>query len=167
MLFSRCTHRRFRRVLLHEFHTTRPYLRETLDLFQIDPFTAHATIGPKPSWLVGRSPSKSDSGKAKTLRAGKQSKAKSHRVGFPADLDKLSSRLRVYNGRVQPPRTVGGAEVVGSRLATVLDGTLSPPRPPTEQETHVGASENAGGSSYPFHAVLFHLLPSTARPQWR
>lgn len=163
MLFPRCVHRRLCCVQLHEFHTTRPYLRESLDCFQIDPFTSHAIIGSKPS-LPGRSQS---SRKTKTLRAGKQRKEKSHREELLSDSDKLSSRLRLHNGRVRSPRTVGRAEVLGPRLATELNGRLSSPSAPTEHEAHVGASENSGGSSCTFHAVLFHLLPSTARSQRR
>jgi len=166
MLFPRCIHRRLCCVLLHEFHTTRPYLRESLDCFQIDPFTSHAIISSKPS-LPGRSQSKSDSRKTKTFRGGKQRKEKSHREELLFDSDKVSSRLRLHNGRVRSPRTVGRAEVLGPRLATELNGRLSSPSAPTEHEAHVGASENSGGSSCTFHAVLFHLLPSTARSQRR
>jgi hypothetical protein len=166
MLFPRCVHRQLRCVLLHEFHTTRPYLRESLDVLQIDPITAHAIIGSKPS-SPGRSQSKSDSGKTKTLRAGKQKKAKSDRMECSPDSDTLSSRLRLYSRRVRRPRTVGGAEVIGPRPARVLNGRLSSPSTPMEREAHLGASENAGGSSCPFHAVLFHLLPSTVKFQRR
>jgi hypothetical protein len=44
---------------------------------------------------------------------------------------------------------------MGLDLATVLDGRLFSPRDPTEHETHIGASENAGGSPCTFYAVLF------------
>jgi hypothetical protein len=163
MLFPRWIHRRLCCVLFHEFHTTRPYLRSSLDAFQIDPITAHVIINSKPSspW---RSRSKSDSRKTKTLRAGKQSKEKSDRMEFISDSDKFSSRLWLYNRRVRYLRAVGGAKVIGPRLA---NGRLSSPSAPTEREPHLGASENAGGSSCPFHAVLFHLLPSSLRSQRR
>jgi hypothetical protein len=147
MLFLRCFHRRLCRVLFHEFHTTRPCLRESLDTFQIDPNTARAIFDLKLS-SPGRSRSKSNSRKTKTLRAGKQSKEKSDRTECFSDSDMLSSRLRLYNRRVRCSRTVG---------------RQSSPSAPTEREAHLGASENAGGSSCPFHAVLFHLLPSTVR----
>jgi hypothetical protein len=166
MLFPRCIHRRLCCVLLHEFHTTRPYLRESLDAFQINPTTAHVIIASKPP-SQGRSQSKSDSRKSKTLRAGKQRKEKSDRMEHSSDSDMLSSRLRLHNKRVRCPRTVGRAEIIGPRLARVPNGGLSSPSGPTEREAHVGASENAGGSSCPFHAVLFHLLPSSVRSQRR
>jgi hypothetical protein len=254
MLLPRCIHRRLccHGVLLHEFHTTRPYLREDLDVFQIDPITAHvivdskpssprhtqsksdsrfiktlrerkqrkegsdgmehifesdkflsrlrlhirrarcprtvggAVIGPrltrvvesldgcqidpttaqvidgsKPSSL-GHSQSKSDSRKFKTLRERKPRKEGSDGMEHFSDSDKLSSRLWLNNTRSRWPRTVGGA-----RLTRGLNGRLSSPSSPMEREAHLGASKNAGGSSCPFHAVLFHLLPSTARSQRR
>jgi hypothetical protein len=160
MLFPRWIHRRLCCVLLHEFHTTRPYLRSYLEVFQINPITAHVIINSKPS-SPRRSRSKSDSRKTKTLRAGKQSKENLDRVECISDSDKLPSRLWLYERRV---RAVGGAEVIRPRLA---NGRLSSPSAPTEREPHFGASEKAGGSSCPFHAVPFHLLPSTVRSQRR
>ena len=260
MLFPRCIHRRLccHSVPLHEFHTTRPYLRESLDTFQIDPFKAHVIVGSKPV-SPGRSQSKSDSRKIKTLRGRKQSKEGSNGMehffesdkflsrlrhfnrrdryprtvggaefigprltrvvesldGFQIDpitaqvingskpsslghsqsksdsrknktlkerkqkkegsdgmehfskSNKLSSRLQLNNRHVRWPRTVGGAEATGARLTRGLNGRLSSPSSPIEREAHLGASKNAGGSSCPFHDVLFHLLPSTARSQRR
>jgi hypothetical protein len=110
MLFPRCIHRRLC-VLLHEFHTTRPYLRKSLDAFQIDPITAHVIMSPKPS-PPGRPQFKTDSRKTKTLRAGKQRKKKSDRTECFPDSGKLSSRLWLSYGRVRRPRTVGGAGVM-------------------------------------------------------
>ena len=148
MLFPRCFHRRLCRVLYHEFHTTCHYLRESLDVPQIDPITARAIIYPKPSspWSSpGCSQSKSNRRKTKAHREGKQRKEKSDRTEYVSDSDKLSSRLWLYNRRVRYPRTVGGAEVIGPCLARVLNGGLSSPSIPTEREAHIGASENAGG----------------------
>jgi hypothetical protein len=166
MLFPRCFHRRLCRVLFHEFHTTRPYLRESLDAFQIDLITARAIIDPtrKPS-SPGLSQSKSNGRKPKTLRAGKQSKEKSDRTECLSDSVNLSSRLRLYDRRVRYPRTVGGANVIGPHLARLLlNGRLSSPRPPTEREAHLGASENAGGSSCPFHSLFFIYFPAQSSP---
>ena len=163
MLFPRHSHRRLCRVLFHEFHTTPLYLREFLDAFQIDPITARAIIDTKPS-SPKRSQSKSKRRKTKTLRAGEQ-REKSDGAERFSDSDNLSSRLRLYNRRVRCSRTVGGTEVIGPRLARVLNGRLSSPSAPTRREAHLGASENAGGSSCPFHAIFFHLLPSTVRSQ--
>ena len=166
MLFPRCIHRRLRCVLLHEFHTTRPYLRESLDVFQIDPITAHAIILSKPL-SPGRSQSKSDCKNTKTLRAGKHRKENSDRIERYSESKTFSSRLRLSNRRVRYSRTVGGTEVIGPRPARVLNGRLSSPSNPTGREAHIGASENAGGLLCPSHAVLFHLFPSTVRSQRR
>jgi hypothetical protein len=118
-------------------------MRESLDVFKIDPITARAIIYPKPSSpLAGRSQSKSNRRKTKALRAGKQSKEKSDKTECFSDSDRLSSRLRFYNSRVRYPRTVGGAQVIGPR---VLNGRLSSPSISMEREDHIGASENAGG----------------------
>jgi hypothetical protein len=160
MLFPRCIHRRLCCVLLHEFHTTRPYLRGSLKLFQMDPFTAREII-------ESRSRSKSDSQKTKAPRTGKQREEKSDRIRGFSDSDNLSLRMRRRNRRFRRPRTVGGADVKGPSFSMVLIGRLSSPSTPTERGAHLGASENAGGSSCPFHAVLFHLLHSTVRSQRR
>jgi hypothetical protein len=156
MLFPRCVHRRFCRVLFHEFHTTRPYLRESLDAFQIDPITARIIIVP-----TGHSRSKSNNRKIKTLSAGKQSKEKSDRTECFSNSETLSSRLQLYNRRIRCLRTVGGGEVFGPRRTSpgALNGRLPSPSVPTEREAHLGVSENAGGSSCPFHAVLSHIPP--------
>ena len=159
MLFPPCFHRRLCRMLSHEFHTTHPYLRESLDLFQIDPITARVIIDPKPS-SPGHLRSESNDRKPEMLRAGNQSKEKSDRIECSSDSVKLS-RLRLYNRRVRHPRTVGGAKVTGLHLARLLNERLSSLSAPTQREAQLGASENAGGSSCPFHAVSFHLLPST------
>lgn len=153
MLFPRCIHRRLRCILLHEFHTTHRYLRESLGAFQID-ITAHAIIDSRPS-SPRRSQSNSDSRENKTLRAGKRRKEKSDRMEYLFDSDALSSRLQLRNRRV-----------LGPHKATLLKERLASLSAPTECEAHLGASENAGGSSYSFYAVLFHrLLPSTVRSQ--
>lgn len=120
MLFPRCIHRRLCCVLLHEFHTTRPYLGISTNPIQTDPFATHVIIDPKPS-PPRRLPSKRDSRKTRKKR------------------QEIS---------------VGGAEVLGPSLSTVLRGKLSSSSAPTEREAHLVASENAGGSSYPFYAVL-------------
>ena len=167
MLFPRCIRRRLCCALLHEFHTTRPYLHESLVTFQIDPITAHAVIIPKPS--SRHSQSKSHSQKTKTPRTGKQSKEKSDRMGCFSDSDTLSSRLQRHK-RFRDTRTIAEAELTGPCLAGVLSKRLSPQSAPMEREVHLGASENRGeSSSYPSHVVPFHLLPSTVRPQrqWR
>jgi hypothetical protein len=124
-----------------------------LDAFQIDPITARVIIDPELS-SPRRSQSKSYSRKTKTLRTGKQRKHRTERFFVP---DKLSSRLWLYSRCVRCPRTVGGA-------ARVLNGRLSSPSAPTEREAHLGASENAGGSSCPFHAVIFHIFPAQSGP---
>ena len=154
MLFPRCIHRRLCYALLNEFHTTRPYLRQSLDSFQIDPITAHVIIGSKPS-SSGRLQSKSDGRKTKKHRPGKQRKEKSDRTGCLPDSDKLSSRSRHYNRRVWCPRTVGESELVDARVATVVNGRLPSPSPTTEHEVHIDASRSAGRLSCSFHAVLF------------
>ncbi|KAF8500917.1 mitochondrial protein Pet127-domain-containing protein [Russula emetica] len=64
-----------------------------------------------------------------------------------SDSDTLSSRLRLNSRRVRRPRTVGGAELIGPRLARVPNGRLSSPSTPMEREAHLGASENAAQSS--------------------
>lgn len=132
MLFPRCIHRRLCCVLLHGFHTTRPYLWESPAVFQINPITARAIIASKPS-----SPGRSQSPKAE-----KQSKEISERTECFSDSDKLSSRLRLSNGRVGCPRAVR-VKVVGPRRARVPNGRLSSPSAPAEREAHLGASENA------------------------
>ena len=104
MLFPRCIHRRLC-VLPHEFQTTRPYRRVSLDTFQIDPHTAHLILISKPS-SPGRSQSKTDSRKTKALRAGRQKKEKSARTEYLSGSGKLSSRL--YR-RARRARTIGGA----------------------------------------------------------
>lgn len=162
MLFPRCIYRRLCRVLLHEFHTTRPYLHESLAAFQIDPITAHAVIIPKQS--SRHSQSKSYDQKKKTLKAGKQSKERSDRMRCFSDLDRLSSRLQLRDKR-RHTRTTGGAKPTGPG---VLSRKLSPQSAPMGREAHLGASENAGESlSCPSHVVLSHLLPSTVSSQRR
>lgn len=169
MLFPRCIHRRLccHSVPLHEFHTTRPYLRESPDAFQIDPFNAHAIVVSSKPASPGRSQSKSDSRKIKTFRERKQRKEGSDGMEHFFEADKFLSRVRLCNRRDRCPRTVGGTEATGVHLTGGLKGRVSSPSSPMEREAHVGASKNAGGSSCSFHVVLFHLLPSTARSQRR
>ncbi len=130
-------------MLRHELHTTRPYLREPLGIFQIDPITARIVIDSQPE---------SDSRRIKMRRRARGlDEGKSDRIELFSNANKLSSRLRLHGRRVRYPRIVGGAEGMDPCLAGVLNGSAA-----TEHEAHLGASENAGGS-VPFPRCPFFI----------
>ena len=144
----RCTRRRFWCTLLREFHATRPYLRNTPDIFKLDIYTAEAEtragIDSSP-WLSKSPPENGDrTQKAKVFRRGKRKKE-----SFVTSLLLLRDKSAC---------AIEGDEGTGSRFAgkqPALDGKLSSPSTSTKRKAHPGASRNAGGLPYPSRTVFF------------
>lgn len=156
MLLPRCTHRRLWCTPPREFHTTRPYLRDAPDIFQMDPHTAEAVIGSSP-WLSKSRPM--DNGRTSMkLRAGKQNVQKEELFST-----KLSLHLRPRDRSARASEGDGGIGSRVSRNQAVLNESLSLQKTSARRKTRPDASRNAGKLPYPFCIALFHLLPQRSQ----